>query len=69
MKMSQLARDVRARRKDLGLTQVELADLAGCSPRFVRALEGGKTTVQLDKLLAVLDVLGLELEARRRVPG
>jgi y4mF family transcriptional regulator len=68
MKMSELARDVRARRKDLGLTQPELADLAGCSPRFVRALEAGKATVQLDKLLAVLDVLGLELEVRRRVP-
>jgi HTH-type transcriptional regulator/antitoxin HipB len=68
MTMTPLAQDVQARRKDLGLTQQELADLAGCSPRFVRALEAGKASVQLDKLLAVLDVLGLELETRRRVP-
>lgn len=52
---------VRARRVGLGLQQVELADLAGCSDRFVSALEGGKTTVQLDKVLDVLGVLGLDV--------
>lgn len=52
---------VRERRRALRLTQDDLADLAGCSPRFVRALEAGKATVRLDKLVDVLTVLGLQL--------
>jgi y4mF family transcriptional regulator len=57
-----LAAAVRARRARLGLRQEELADLAGCSARFVHAVETGKPSVQLDKLLALLNALGLHLE-------
>lgn len=60
-----LANDVRARRVELRLRQEELADLAGVSERFVYALENGKQTVQLDKVLAVLNALGLHLEIHR----
>jgi y4mF family transcriptional regulator len=59
------AATVRARRKELSLRQDELADLAGVSERFVYALERGKRSVQLDKVLAVLSALGLHLELRR----
>jgi HTH-type transcriptional regulator/antitoxin HipB len=62
---SQLASEVRTRRKQLKLRQDELADLAGVSERFVYALENGKPTVQLDKVLAVLNALGLHLELHR----
>ncbi len=61
-----LGATVRERRKDLRLTQQQLADLAGTSERFVRALERGKPTVQLNHLVAVLDALGLELRAEVR---
>jgi y4mF family transcriptional regulator len=57
-----LGQGVRARREALGLRQSELADLAGCSARFVHTLEAGKGTVRLDKVLDVLEVLGLSLE-------
>lgn len=57
---------VRARRKDLGLLQIDVADLAGVSERFVRELEQGKPTVRLDKCVAVFDVLGLELRLEPR---
>jgi y4mF family transcriptional regulator len=60
-----LAGEVRARRVQLQLRQEELADLAGVSERFVYALENGKRTVQLDKVLAVLNALGLHLEVHR----
>jgi HTH-type transcriptional regulator / antitoxin HipB len=56
---------IRARRRDLGLRQDELADLAGVSERFVYALENGKPSVQLNKVLAVLSTLGLHLELHR----
>lgn len=64
-----LANQVRARRAYLRLRQEELADLAGVSERFVYALENGKTTVQLDKVLAVLNALGLHLEIHRGANG
>jgi HTH-type transcriptional regulator / antitoxin HipB len=60
-----LATEVRARRAQLRLRQEELADLAGVSERFVYALENGKKTVQLDKVVAVLNALGLHLEIHR----
>lgn len=63
---SALAERMRARRRTLGLTQAGLAELAGCSPRFVGALEAGKPTVHLDKVLAVLDALGLDLSLAPR---
>lgn len=55
----QLARLVRARRKELSLTQSELADLAGVSLRFVFDLENEKPTVALDRVRAVTKALGL----------
>jgi HTH-type transcriptional regulator/antitoxin HipB len=63
---SDLAIDIRARRKDLGLTQVEVAELADVSARFVMELEQGKPTVRLDKLAAVLDAMGLILRTEVR---
>jgi HTH-type transcriptional regulator / antitoxin HipB len=67
--ISTLAARIRARRKELGLTQRALSDLAGCSPRFLRQLERGKATVRLDKLQSVLGALGLELDAAPRRIG
>jgi y4mF family transcriptional regulator len=55
---------VRARRKALGLNQAELCALAGVGLAFLYELEHGKPTVRLDKVLAVLSVLGLELHVR-----
>src|ERR1700733_11205378 len=54
-------KDLRRRRLDLGLRQDELAALAGVSTRFVHTLEQSKPTVRLDKVLAVLGQLGLDL--------
>jgi HTH-type transcriptional regulator/antitoxin HipB len=53
--------EIRGRRLDLGLRQDELAALAGVSTRFVHTLEQGKPTLRLDKVLAVLGQLGLDL--------
>lgn len=56
---------VRARRRVLGLRQSDLADLAGVSERFVHEVEAGKMTVRLDKLVDVLDAVGLHLQVLR----
>jgi HTH-type transcriptional regulator / antitoxin HipB len=57
-----VGRSVRDARRTLGLDQVTVAELAGVSERFLRALEHGKDTVQLRQLLSVCEVLGLELQ-------
>jgi y4mF family transcriptional regulator len=57
---------VRARRRSHGLTQVQLAGVAGTTIRLVSEIERGKASVQLDTLTRVLEALGLELVARSR---
>jgi HTH-type transcriptional regulator/antitoxin HipB len=56
-----MGEEIRRRRLELGLHQDELAALAGVSIRFVHTLEQGKPTLRLDKVLAVLGQLGLDL--------
>ena len=65
-RVERLGQELRDRRKSLRLTQDQVADLAGCSQRFVRALEAGKPGVRLDKLLDVASVLGLVIELATR---
>ena len=52
---------VRRRRRANGLTQAELAELAGVGTRFVSELERDKPTVRLDAVDAVLAVFGKEV--------
>jgi y4mF family transcriptional regulator len=52
---------IKEKRKQLKLTQPELASRAGVGLRFVRELERGKQTVQLDKVNQVLALFGSEL--------
>lgn len=54
-----LGEAVRKRRKSLGLTQKKLAEFAGCGVVYIYMLESGKLTIRMDKLLGVLEVLGL----------
>lgn len=48
-------------RGSLDLTQADISGLANTGNRFVIELERGKETVQLNKVFAVLEVLGLEM--------
>lgn len=60
---------IRRERQLAKLTQQELGDLAGTGLNFISQLERGKPTVRLDKLSAVLNVLGLTLEVTRARGG
>jgi HTH-type transcriptional regulator / antitoxin HipB len=53
-----LGHAVRTARKQLGLTQPQLALAAGVGVRFVVDLEAGKPTVRLENILRVLNALG-----------
>ncbi|HVL74977.1 MAG TPA: hypothetical protein VM406_03100 [Noviherbaspirillum sp.] len=48
------------------MTQFDLASLAGCGNRFLVELEKGKQTVQMQKVLDVLALLGLEVVIRKK---
>ncbi len=60
-----IALQIRNLRKKSKLTQVDFAKRAGVGLRFIRELEGGKTTVRMDKLMQVLDFLGYHLELKK----
>jgi len=57
---------IRQKRKADGLTLEEAAAVCGVSYAFFSALENGKETVRLNKVLQVLASLGIELEANTR---
>ena len=61
MPINPLASFVREQRKLAGLTQPQLAVVAGVGLRFVRDLEQGKATLRLDKVEQVLRVFGHRL--------
>ncbi|MCY1523556.1 transcriptional regulator, y4mF family [compost metagenome] len=48
-------------RRSQGLLQADLAGLSGTGNRYVVDLERGKPTLQLQKVLDMLDLLGLEV--------
>lgn len=56
-----LAAFVKQRRKQLQLSQPDLAAKAGVGLRFVRELEQGKATLRLAKVNLVLRLFGYEL--------
>lgn len=62
MKIGEYIKD---KRKQFKLTQIELAERSGVGVRFVRELERGKTTVQLDKVNQVLELFGETLYPKR----
>ena len=57
---------IRQRRKEMGLTQTELAGICKVGNRFLVELEAGKPTIQFDKALYVAANVGLELSARKK---
>ena len=65
----QLGDTLRAARKQLGLTQPQLALAAGVGVRFIVDLEAGKATVRLENVLRVIDALGGEVQLSGLPPG
>ncbi len=60
--LEQLAETVRTTRVQAGLTQEELAGLSNTGARFIIDLEHAKPTLELGKVIDVLQTLGLEIQ-------
>lgn len=63
---AELGRILRHQRKQLDLSQLDIAGMGNTGNRFIVELEHGKPTVQLQKVLDVMDLLGLEMVVRPR---
>lgn len=62
----QLGQIIRNKRKELNLTQKEISDLCNTGNRFISELENGKPTVQFEKVLKIVNALGLEFEITKK---
>lgn len=57
-----LASIIRKHRKAAGLSQLQLAEMAGIGKTVVFDIEKGKETVQLDTLRKILSVLNIKVQ-------
>lgn len=62
MNANQIAEIIRFHRKKSGLSQAELAKLAGLGKTVIFDIEKGKLSVRFATLLKVLDVLNIKIE-------
>jgi y4mF family transcriptional regulator len=62
-----IANFIKEKRKQLKLTQPDLAERAGVGLRFVRELEQGKQSVRLDKVNQVLALFGSEAGVIKKI--
>lgn len=60
-KTTEIINLVKSRRKQLGITQKDLAERAGVGLRFVRDLEQGKESLQINKVNQVLALFGYKI--------
>jgi HTH-type transcriptional regulator/antitoxin HipB len=69
MKANEIAKMVRYYRKQSGLSQQELAKLAGVGKTVIFDIEKGKETIQLNTLQSVLDVLNIQMTFETPMPS
>ncbi len=62
MNTQKIATMIRYFRKQSGLSQLALAQLAGIGKTVVFDIEKGKETIQLNSLLKILEVLNIKLK-------
>lgn len=63
---SDLGTAIKFARKAGKLNQQALADLAGVGRRFISELEGGKPSLEIDKVLNVARAAGIDILAKKR---
>lgn len=61
MTVAKIGETIKKVRKEQKVTQVQLAQLSNVGYRFILDLEAGKKTIQLGKVLAVMETLGIRV--------
>ncbi|WP_303852669.1 type II toxin-antitoxin system Y4mF family antitoxin [Seleniivibrio woodruffii] len=57
---------IRKKRKELGLTQTQLAQLSGVGLRFISELERGKESARIGYAIKIASNLGIDISAESR---
>lgn len=60
-----LIKFLKQKRKELKLSQKDLAEKSGVGLRFIRDMEQGKPTLRLDKVNQVLSLFGHEMAPKK----
>jgi len=64
MNTKKIGKIISFHRKKSGLTQIQLAELAGVGKSVVFDSEKGKETIQLNSLLKILEALNITMELK-----
>ena len=59
---TEFGKAIKARRKELGYTQVFLSEFSGLSVSLISDVENGKKTIELGKSIYLANLLGMDLE-------
>ena len=65
--MKDLGKQIVSRRKQLNISQADLAEMSGVSLRTVNAIENGDANPSVEVLSKVLEPLGLVISLQERV--
>ena len=57
---------IKNKRKELGYTQSYVSEYTGLSISFISDVENGKKTVELGKVIQLLNILGLDMKIESR---
>ena len=68
MHLREITETLKKRRKLLGLTQVQFAELSGVSLRAVKAFESGISNPTFQTLTKLAEVLDMELNLEIKLP-
>lgn len=65
--ISSLGKQIADRRKELNISQADLAEMSGVSLRTVNGIESGRANPSVKVLFELLQVLGLVITLKERV--
>ncbi|TPV34064.1 helix-turn-helix transcriptional regulator [Paucihalobacter ruber] len=68
MHFESIIKQIKARREDLQVTQVMLADLSGVSLRALKQFESGKGNPTLETLSKLAGAMGMEVRLQVKIP-
>ena len=67
MKIRDIGTEIKRRRKYLGITQIDLAEITGISRRSLQYIERGKMNPSIEQIEKILEALGLEIILRTKI--
>ncbi len=68
MLVSDIGKQIKERRDTLGITQPDLAEMAGVNINTIYNIESGRGNPTIKKLSKILEILGMEITLHVRKP-